>query len=172
VAAIITGNVATAGWPPITIGPLIIPIGAFLIGVVFLLRDFVQMYSGKKTTYYIILVAMFLSGLCSYILGDTLWIVFASTVTFAVSESMDTEMFSRLKLSFNRRVIYSGITGGVLDSALFVIIGLSPLGADILPWTAVSYAIIGQILVKVLIQIILLLIIRMLASRPMIIKNK
>lgn len=50
------------------------------------------------------------------------------------------------------RVLYSGIVGGFLDSAIFVVIGLSPLGANILPWEAVPAAILGQIIVKTIIQ--------------------
>lgn len=50
------------------------------------------------------------------------------------------------------RVLYSGIVGGMLDSAIFVVIGLSPLGAGFLPWGAVPFAILGQALVKTIIQ--------------------
>jgi hypothetical protein len=46
------------------------------------------------------------------------------------------------------RVLYSGFAGGVIDSVLFVLIGLSPLGAGILPWEAVGGAILGQLIVK------------------------
>ena len=48
------------------------------------------------------------------------------------------------------RVFYSGIVGGFLDSVIFVVIGLSPLGANFLPWEAVPAAIVGQIIVKTL----------------------
>jgi queuosine precursor transporter len=57
-----------------------------------------------------------------------------------------------LKLPMSLRVLYSGIVGGMLDSAIFVVIGLSPLGAGFLPWEAVPFAILGQVLVKTIIQ--------------------
>ena len=70
----------------------------------------------------------------------------------AVSETTDTEIYSRLRLPISLRVLYSGLVGGVVDSVLFVLIGLSPLGAGFLPWEAVGSAIVGQILVKTAMQ--------------------
>lgn len=52
------------------------------------------------------------------------------------------------------RIMYSGIFGGILDSSLFVIIGLSPLGAGMVPWNAVWMAILGQVIIKISMQII------------------
>ncbi|MNZ50763.1 hypothetical protein D3C78_685570 [compost metagenome] len=50
--------------------------------------------------------------------------------------------------------MYSGIVGGILDSVIFVVIGLSPLGANFIPWNAVIFAIIGQIVVKTIMQLL------------------
>ncbi|KWX72262.1 hypothetical protein AMQ84_26010 [Paenibacillus riograndensis] len=158
--AIVSSNVVTAGVSPFFIGPFIIPAGTFIIGATFIFRDFVQNFVGRRKTYLLILIAMILSALTSYLLGDTLWIVFASIITFAVSETTDTEIYSRLKLPFHLRVAYSGIVGGILDSIIFVIIGLSPLGANILPWNAVFLAIVGQIIVKTLVQIVAAIVVK------------
>ncbi|OME16630.1 hypothetical protein BSK47_20095 [Paenibacillus odorifer] len=158
--AITSSNVVTAGLSPFFIGPFIIPAGTFIIGATFIFRDLVQNYVGRRNTYLIILLAMFLSALTSYLLGDTLWIVFASIITFAVSETTDTEIYSRLNLPLHLRVAYSGIVGGILDSIIFVIVGLSPLGANILPWNAVFLAVVGQIIVKVVIQLIAAIIVK------------
>jgi len=152
-AAIISANVITAKFAPLELGVFIIPYGSFLIGVTFILRDFVQNRYGKKKTYMLILLALILSAVSSYLLGDTLWIVFASMMSFLVSESFDTEIFSRMKASFLKRVLYSGTIGGILDSAIFVIIGISPLGAGMVPWNAVWMAILGQVFIKVVMQI-------------------
>jgi uncharacterized PurR-regulated membrane protein YhhQ (DUF165 family) len=152
--AITLSNVVTAGMSPFFIGPFIIPAGTFIIGATFITRDFVQNYVGRRLTYFIIAIAMVLSAVTSFLHGDTLWIVFASIITFAVSETTDTEIYSRLKLPLHWRVAYSGIVGGILDSIIFVIVGLSPLGANILPWNAVFLAILGQIIVKTVIQLV------------------
>ena len=81
-------------------------------------------------------------------------IVAASALSFAIAETSDTEIYTRLKLPMAWRVFYSGIVGGFFDSVVFVIVGLSPLGAGFIPWEAVPAAIIGQIIVKTIIQLI------------------
>lgn len=152
--AIVTANVVTAGTKPIQIGLFLIPAGTFIIGATFILRDFVQMYIGRKYVYLLIFIAMVLSAVSSYLLDDVLWVTFASVLTFLVSETTDTEIYTRLKFPFFMRVMYSGIVGGFLDSIIFVVVGLSPLGANFIPWNAVGYAIIGQIVVKTIVQLL------------------
>lgn len=153
-AAIVSANVVTASTQPFQFGAFIVPAGTFIIGLTFIFRDFVQNYLGRKKTYYMIGLAIVISAITSYALGDTLWIVFASILTFLVSETADTEIYSRLKLPFATRVLYSGIVGGFLDSVIFVVVGLSPLGANFIPWNAVPFAILGQIIVKTVMQFI------------------
>lgn len=151
---IVAANVVTASLAPFHFGIFIVPMGTFFIGATFILRDLVQNKYGRKKTYGLIALALLLSAIVSASLGDTLLIVAASALSFLLSETADTEIYSRLKLPMAWRVFYSGIVGGILDSAVFVIIGLSPLGANILPWEAVPAAIIGQIIVKTVLQLI------------------
>jgi queuosine precursor transporter len=157
--SIIAANVVTAAFTPLIMGIFIVPMGTFLIGATFIFRDLVQNKYGRKKTYMFIGLALLLSAVVSSILGDTLIIVLASAVTFAIAETTDTEIYSRLKLPMSLRVLYSGIVGGILDSAIFVVLGLSPLGANFLPWEAVPSAILGQVIVKTIIQGIAALII-------------
>jgi queuosine precursor transporter len=157
--SIVAANVVTAAFAPFVMGMFIVPMGTFLIGATFIFRDLVQNKYGRKKTYMFIGLALFLSAVVSSFLGDTLIIVLASAVTFAIAETTDTEIYSRLKLPMSLRVLYSGIVGGILDSAIFVVLGLSPLGANFLPWEAVPAAILGQVIVKTTIQGIAALII-------------
>jgi queuosine precursor transporter len=152
--AIIAANVVTAACAPLQLGIFIVPMGTFLIGATFILRDLVQNKHGRVKTYIYIGLALVLSALVSYLHGDTLSIVAASAVSFALSETSDTEIYTRLRLPMVWKVFYSGIVGGFFDSVVFVIIGLSPLGSNILPWAAVPMAILGQIIVKTAIQAI------------------
>ncbi|MCU9613505.1 VUT family protein [Caldibacillus lycopersici] len=152
--SIVLANVLTAAFHPLTIGAFIIPMGSFLIGATFIFRDIVQNKYGKAKTYLFIAIALILSAIVSYLLGDTLAVVFASAISFLIAETSDTEIYSRLRLSFAWRVFYSGVVGGLLDSVIFVTLGLSPLGANFLPWEAVPYAIIGQMLAKLVMQTI------------------
>lgn len=152
--SIVIANVVTARFAPLHLGLFIVPMGTLFVGATFIFRDLVQNKHGRSKTYLFIFAALVLSALASYILGDTLMIVAASAVSFMIAESADTEIYSRLKLPMAWRVFYSGIVGGFLDSAVFVIIGLSPLGAGFMPWEAVPAAILGQVIVKTIIQMI------------------
>lgn len=151
---IIFSNIITASLNPIPFLGLLIPWGTVFVGATFIFRDLCQEKYGRKNIYILIGLAMLLSGIGSLILGDGLSIVFASCVAFLISESCDTEIYTRLKLPMHLRVLYSGIVGGIFDSVIFVILGLSPIGSGMLPWVAVPYAIAGQLVFKTLMQFI------------------
>ncbi|HLQ95773.1 MAG TPA: VUT family protein [Pseudogracilibacillus sp.] len=152
--SIILANVITARFAPFEIGPLIIPYGTLFIGLTLVMRDMVQNRFGRARTYVLIGVALILSAVSSYLLGDELWVVFASTLSFIISETADTEIYTRFKLPFVRRVFYSGIVAGALDSGVFVIVGIGPLGLQYVPWVLVPYAILGQWIAKVVMQLL------------------
>lgn len=159
---IAVANILTAKFRPFILfdGLLIIPVGSLLIGATFMLRDVVQVKHGKRKTYCTILVALILSAALSAALGDTIHIAMASAAAFFVSESIDTEIFTRLRRSFASRVLWSGLVGGAVDSAIFVIFGLSPIGAYALTWDQVPFAIAGQTAVKAVVQIVSVIIAR------------
>lgn len=152
--SIVIANVVTARFAPLEFGMFIVPMGTFFVGATFIFRDLVQNKYGRAKTYLFIFIALLLSAAVSFSLGDTLMIVVASAISFVIAETADTEIYTRLKLPMAWRVFYSGIVGGLLDSVVFVIVGLSPLGAGILPWAAVPAAIVGQVIVKTIIQLI------------------
>jgi hypothetical protein len=152
--AIIAANLITAAFAPMNFGAFIVPYGTFLIGATFILRDLVQNKYGRTKTYTFIVIALILSAISSHLLGDTMAIVTASAISFLIAETTDTEIYTRLKTSLASRVFYSGLVGGLLDSAVFVIVGLSPIGAGFLPWEAVPAAILGQVIVKTAMQAI------------------
>lgn len=151
-ASIVIANVITARFAPLELGVLSIPWGTYLVGCTFILRDLVQRRYGKLKTYYTISAALILSAITSALLGDSLAIVFASALSFLISEAADTEVFSRLKKSFATKVLVSGLIGGTLDSVIFGVVGLGPWGAGFLTWELVPTAILGQFIVKALLQ--------------------
>ena len=153
---IAAANVLTAKFNPFVLfdGLVIVPVGSVLVGVVFILRDMVQMKHGKKDTYITIIAALLLSAVMSVILGDTTHVATASAISFLVSETIDTEIFTKARKSIIVRVLLSGLIGGAVDSAMFVIIGLSPIGSNVLTWMQVPFAIIGQASVKMIVQIV------------------
>lgn len=151
---IIVANVITARYEPLNLGVFIIPMGSFFIGLTLVMRDMVQNTWGRNRTYMWIVVALALSAVTTYFVGEPMWIVFASAVSFIISETVDTEIYTRFKLPFVRRVFYSGVVSGFLDSSVFVIIGISPLGFGFVPWSLVPYAILGQWVTKVVMQLV------------------
>lgn len=160
---IAAANVLTAKFNPFVLlgGLVIVPVGSLLVGAAFMLRDMVQVKHGKRKTYSAICAALVLSAVMSVALGDTVHVAAASAIAFFVSETIDTEIFTRLRRSIVNRVLFSGIVGGVADSAIFVIFGLGPVGADVLTWAQVPFAIIGQTAVKAVVQVVAVL-----AARP------
>lgn len=151
--AIVVANVVTSTFQPLQLGAMIVPAGTLLIGFTFIMRDVVQNQIGRCKTYYVIVVSLVISAVSAHFLGDALWIVFASAVSFTVSETCDTEIYTRLKTTMSKRILYSGLVGGLLDSSIFVIVGLSPIGAGFVPWDAVPQAIAGQVIVKSVLQL-------------------
>lgn len=151
---IILANVVTAAVSPFMIYGLLVPAGTFLIGFTFIMRDLVQMQVGKQRTYLVIIAALAISAVTSYLLGDGIRIVMASALSFAISEATDTELFSRLRTSLDKRIAISGTIGGIIDSFLFAAAAGFPIQA--------AY---GQAIVKVLMQWIGALIIKITANK-------
>lgn len=152
ILAILTANWLSSQLPPVNIFGVLVSLGTFTVGFTFILRDFVQNKYGRKKTYLFIFLAMVLSAVMALILGDGLPVVIASAIAFLVSESTDTEIYTRLGLPLHSRVWWSGLVGGTLDSTVFIILGLSPIGMNFMPWNAVPYAIIAQASIKILLQ--------------------
>lgn len=159
ILAVVTSNFLAAYFMPLQIGVFLIPWGTFFIGLTFVFRDLVQLQLGRTKTYYIIGASLLISIAMSIFYGDMLFITLASALSFLFSEVADTEIFTRFKVGFYKRIMASGIVGGVIDSAVFILIGLSPLFTGILTWEQVPYAIAGQFIVKTLMQLIALVII-------------
>lgn len=155
IASIVAANIVTAKLGGLALfgGALIVPAGSLVVGLTFMLRDFVQLKHGRRGAYVAIVFALVLSAVMSLVLGDTVHIAAASAMAFFMSEAIDTEIFTRLRRSLLQRVAVSGIVGGVVDSSIFVVAGLSPWGAGLIGWGQVLPAIAGQITAKTVTQL-------------------
>jgi len=154
VACVALANIITATTTPIFFAGFVITWGTFFAGATFVLRDLVQRGYGRGTAYAAIGAGLAVSATFSLAYHDALPIAVGSLVAFAVSESLDTEVFTRLDRPFPFRVAVSGLIGGLIDTALFVVIALSPLWSNILTWEQVPRAILGVYLVKAALQLI------------------
>lgn len=148
VGTIVAANIITAGTAPLIVGPFIVPWGTFLIGGTLVLRDAVQLRYGRRVSYLAIVAALTASGVSSHALGDTLAITGASAAAFAFSETAETEIFSRFKRVLAARIFWSGTVSSLIDSVLFILLGLSPLTTGLVPWAFIPAAIAGQYAVK------------------------
>lgn len=153
IGSIVAANVLTAHTAPLVIGAFIVTAGTWFIAATFPLRDAVQLHTSRAWSYVAILTALGASALTSWRLGDTLAITGASALAFAVSETLDTEAFTRMRGSLARRVAFSGLVSVPADSILFAVVGLSPIGANFVAWADLWRVVVAQIVAKSVVQI-------------------
>jgi queuosine precursor transporter len=154
ILAVAAANIITATTEPLFIAGFVITWGTFFAGATFILRDLVQREHGRRIAYAAIAAGLVVSGAFALVYENALPIAVGSLVAFAVSESLDTEVFTRLDRPFPHRVAISGLVGGLVDTTLFVVIALSPLWSGILTWGQVPRAILGVYLVKAALQVL------------------
>lgn len=148
VLCIMAANWLTAQYAPWFVAGVAITAGTWLIGPSFVLRDVVQLAHGRAFAYGLCALALVGNFLMSRYYADLAWITFASACAFAISAVIDTETFTRLRARLLARVAVSGGLAGVLDSTVFVIVGLSPLTTGIVAWGDVWRVIVAQVIVK------------------------
>ena len=136
IGVIIAANwmTTTFGLVPIGFG-LLVTAGTFAAGAALILRDGVQVTSGKRVT----IAAMIAGVVVSYLVADP-FIAIASAVAFGVSEIVDFSVFTPLrKKNLATAVIVSSVASAPIDTVLFLAIA----GFGI-TWQAV----LGQFLIK------------------------
>ena len=157
IATIALANVLTAELAPILwhVDDQVVAItaGTFAIGATFFLRDLIQRQHGLRAAYLAIAAALTVNLALSLAYDDLLEITLASAAALAVSELADTGIYSAVRGNLGKRVLWSGLVSCPLDSAIFVILGLSPLTTGIIGWDAVALTIMAQVAIKVSLQI-------------------
>lgn len=108
--------------------------GSFVIGAVFVLRDFVQRRIGMGVSVCAIIMGAALGG---YLVSPSLAI--ASTAAFLISGFVDLLIYTPIaKKRFVRAVVLSSVVSAAIDSAIFLWLGFQSL--ELFP---------GQVLAKV-----------------------
>lgn len=158
VASVALANYLTANYAPLTFDWLgqvwVITWGTWMIAATFFLRDAVQVKYGRSTAYTAIGLALAVNVAMSLVYDDLFWITVGSATAFVVSECLDTEIFTRLHERLAARIAISGIVAGTVDSAIFAVIGLSPLTTGIVPWEYLWTTIVAQVVVKCGVQVL------------------
>ena len=113
VASILAVNAAFIFLPPFSVGGVMMTWGSFLVGFVFILRDFSQREIGHR-----VLWATLAGTVATAAMSAQL--AFASGAAFLLSELLDWAVFTRWKGSFRSRVVASSVFGAPVDSAVFM----------------------------------------------------
>jgi len=87
---------------------------AVVVGAVFVIRDFAQ-----RTAGHLVLVAMAVATLFSYLLADP-YVAIASAAAFATSELADWFIYTVTKKPFHQRVLVSSLISAPIDTAVFL----------------------------------------------------
>jgi len=116
IAAIVIANIGFTYLPmiPLPGGEMFAPM-SFLVGFIFVIRDFAQKELGHK-----VLAAIVVGIGLSYILADP-FVAVASAVAFAISEMADWLIYTVTKRSLRDRILISSAVSTPLDSAVFML---------------------------------------------------
>lgn len=95
-------------------GGSVLPAATFLVGAIFVMRDFAQREIGHW-----VLAAMFAAGVLSYWLASP-EVAVASVAAFLVSELVDWAVYSFTRWPFPQRIILSSAVSTPIDSAVFL----------------------------------------------------
>lgn len=151
VATILVANYVTTnyGMWPIVPGVLEATAGTYFIGVLFILRDYIQDTAGKLA----VVGAIGLGSLLSWQLAAPALVV-ASVVAFAVAELTDFAIYTPLrKRGYVRAALASNSVSAVVDTVLFLWIA-APVLTVFNPAFSIGAALPGQIVGKVLLTLV------------------
>lgn len=148
VVLMVAANVFASLWMvPLPFG-LAVPAGVFFFAPLFTLRDRIQVDRGVRFIYALILFTAVISWVAGLVVDLPLLarISLASVAAFAVSESLDTLVFTVVKRPFAQRALASNVVSTAADSVLFVTLAFG----------FQTRIIFGQWLVKMIISTIMI----------------
>lgn len=116
IVAIVAANYGFSVIEPWVIFGTILPPMTFVVGGVFVLRDYVQ----RDIGHWVLLPIAIGVGL-SFIMADP-FIAAASGAAFAISEMVDWLVYTRTKRPLKQRILFSSAASTPADSAAFLIL--------------------------------------------------
>lgn len=114
VGTIVGVNYGFAHFPPIMTHIGLVSPMAFVVGIIFVLRDYVQ----RQIGHWVILV-MLVGGLISFKMASPV-VAMASIVAFACAEGLDWFTFSAVPAKFHTKILISSIIGVLADTLVFL----------------------------------------------------
>lgn len=126
VATILAANYVTTRYGMVPVGfGLEATAGTYLIGALFVLRDYIQDRAGKRAVF----AAIAVGALLSFLVSDP-FIAVASVTAFVVAEVIDFAIYTPLrKRGYIRAAVASNFVGSVLDTVVFLAVAGFPIAA-------------------------------------------
>lgn len=115
IATIVIVNIGFDALPMIQTPLGVLPVMAFFVGVIFILRDFVQRRVGHLKVIPLMLVGAVITW---FIVSPAL--ALASVAAFMISEFVDWAVYTGTKKTFEERVLISSALSTPVDSAVFL----------------------------------------------------
>jgi len=145
----------------------ILTYGAFTYPITFLITDLANRSYGKKVAIKIVYIGFSIGVLLTLLVSTnfsdliSIRIAFGSGVAFLVAQSLDVQIFDRLR---NNKVWFfapfaSSLFGSIIDTLLFFSISFYKTGV---PWVSLA---IGDFTIKLLIALLMLIPFRILISK-------
>lgn len=114
VCGIVGVNYGFAHFPPIMTSIGLVSPMAFVVGVIFILRDYVQRHIGHK-----VILVMLIGGLISFKMASPV-VALASITAFACAEGLDWATFTFVPTTFHVKVLLSSVIGVFADTVIFL----------------------------------------------------
>lgn len=145
----VLGTLVTVWFKPLQVAGLAIPPSSWLMGFSFLLITIIHDRYGTSVSSKMIWILLSITAVICLLLQYTLMLVIASGVAFVVGQFCTKGFYT---YGIERSI--SGILGSIIDAAIWIVLGLSPIGVGTVSWSIVAYAIVGQVVVQVILQYI------------------
>lgn len=145
----VLGTLVTVWFKPLQVAGLAIPPSSWLMGFSFLLITIIHDRYGTSVSSKMIWILLSITAVTCILLQYTLMLVIASGVAFVVGQFCTKGFYT---YGIERSI--SGIMGSIIDAAIWIVLGLSPIGVNTVSWSIIPYAIVGQVIVQVILQYI------------------
>lgn len=129
IGLIVAVNYVFAHTVPIETPLGMLPPATFIVGMVFVVRDFVQRQIGHW-----VILPMLMGCALSYLMASPV-VATASLTAFLLAELSDWGIYTALKTEFHRRVLFSSMLGVLVDTCVFLpMVGFFSWGAVLMMW--------------------------------------
>lgn len=163
IALVVVANLVTIFYKPTILLGLVVPPSSWFMGFTFLLINLISKYESKRFTGSLIWIGLGLTSLICFAQSLPQSIVVASGLAFITSQWLSNFLYKYWTTKTNPYGLhpnYSWINpaasfiGSTMDATIWIILGLSPLGIGSVSWIEVPLAVLGQVIVQGILQLV------------------